>query len=278
MSLTTASGQSILTPDQVAELVIQPLIQSAVATRVSSVVPTSSHRIRFPVVVSDPATSWTAEGAEINVDDTELDEVIVVPDKLAGLTVVTNELLADTEDAAMDVVGDGLVRDLRVKLDAAFFGDTIANGPDGLASLLDVQVVEHTSFSNLDPFAEAISLAETVGSTLTAFVGNPTDTLHLAKLKVQTGNQQPLLGMDPAKPTQRLAFGVPILASPAVPSGTFWGLPLAKVFVVIREDASVVADTSPYFSSDRTAVRATLRVGFAFPHQEAIIRLNDVSS
>lgn len=278
MSLTTGTGSSILTVDQIEDLVIQPLIAAAVATRVSSVVLTASHKTRFPVVVSDPSTAWTAEGAEIAVSDADLDEVIVEPDKLAGLTIVTNELVADSNDEALDVVGDGLVRDLQVKLDAAFFGDTSVNGPDGIESLEDVQLVEYGSLTNLDPFADALSLAEVVGAQITSFVGNPVDTLALSKLKVQTGNNQPLLGVDPAKPTQRTVYGVPLIGSPACTEGTFWAIPRRKVFVVIREDASVVVDSSPYFSSDRTAVRCTLRVGLAFPHQAAVIRIAQAGS
>ena len=50
-----------------------------------------------------------------------------------------------------------------------------------------------------------------------------------------------------------------------------WGIDSTKSYVVIRSGAAVVTDTSAYFSSDRTAVRCTLRVGFAFPHQAALI-------
>ena len=91
---------------------IQPLIQTAVADRVSTVVQTSSHITRFPIVVADPSTAWTLEGSEIPVSDQDLDEIECTPDKLAGLVVVSNELAADSDPSALDVVGDGLVRDL----------------------------------------------------------------------------------------------------------------------------------------------------------------------
>jgi hypothetical protein len=43
------------------------------------------------------------------------------------------------------------------------------------------------------------------------------------------------------------------------------------VFVVVRRDAEVALDSSPFFTSDRTAVRVTLRVGFAFPQPDAVV-------
>ena len=83
-------------------------------------------------MTQDPAAAWTQEGAEINVSDAVLDEITVTPKKLAGLVVVSNELAADSSPAALGVVGQGLVRDLRRKIDAAYFTATTLNGPSGL--------------------------------------------------------------------------------------------------------------------------------------------------
>jgi hypothetical protein len=42
---------------------------------------------------------------------------------------------------------------------------------------------------------------------------------------------------------------------------------------VIRNDASVVTDTSVYFTSDRVAVRATLRASFGFTYPAAVVKI-----
>lgn len=271
---TPGSGSAILTPEQVQQLVIQPLIRQAISTQVSTVVETSSHDARFPVVLADPTTAWTAEGAEIDVTDADLSELVVTPKKLAGLTVVSTELVNDSDPSALQVVGDGLVGDLQLKLDAAYFGSTIANGPDGLLSLADVQHVDLGSLADLDPFAEAISKAETVGSTITGFVASPATVLAVTTLKTGTDFIQPLLGVDPSSPTKRSLFGVPLYSSPAVPDTAVWAIPQAKTFVVLRQGTSVVADTSAFFSSDRVGIRVTARVAFGFPHEQAVIKLS----
>ncbi|MFG1931315.1 phage major capsid protein [Mycobacterium sp. NPDC048908] len=272
--LTSGDGAVILRPEQVEDLVILPLIRESIATKVASVLPTTSHSTRFPIVKTDPTTAWTQEGAEINVSDADLDEINCVPSALKGLTVISNELADDSDPSALDVVGQGLVRDLQVRLDAAFFGNTTPNGPNGLESLTDVQHVSAGSaLDNLDAFAEAISLAEQVGATLTNFVMNPADLFTLATVKVATDWQQPLLGIDPSSPTKRSAQGVPLQWSPAVPEGTIWGIPEAKVFAVLRLPVSVVTDRSAYFSSDRLGVRCVTRWGFAFPHEAAIVKI-----
>ena len=268
------SGAGILAPEQVQDLVVVPLIRDSRATTVSTVVQTSRHSTRFPIVVADPTTGWVEEGHEIDVTDPTVDEIDCVPSKLAGLTVVSNELADDSDPSALQVVGDGLVRDLQVRLDAAFFGDSVANGPSGLESLEDVQHVDGGFLDNLDAFAEAISKAEQVGATTTSFVAHPATLLALSTLKVADNWNQPLLGTDPSSPTKRSIQGVPVQWSPAVDEDTIWAIPQAKVFVVIRLPASVVTDRSAFFTSDRLGIRCVLRAGFAFPREQAIIKIS----
>lgn len=137
MTLTPAgdSGARILRPEVVAALIVQPLALDSVAATVSTVIQTESHSTRFPVVKQDPTTAWTLESHEIDVSDASVDEINCVPSKLAGLTIISAELADDSNPAALEVVGAGLVRDLQTRLDAAFFGNTTTNGPSGLESL-----------------------------------------------------------------------------------------------------------------------------------------------
>ena len=220
MSMTTApgSGASILTPDQVSALVIVPLISQSVAMQSSTVVQTGSHQLRVPRVTADAQAGWTAEGAEIAVSDAAVDEIDIVPKKLAGLTVISNELASDSSPAALSVVGDSLVRDLARKVDSAFFGNTVANGPSGLASLTtNATATNGGSWSTFDWAEAARSVAEQHNSVVDTFVCAPATALALATLKEYStaGSNRPLLGADPSSPTSRTISGVPLLVSPA---------------------------------------------------------------
>jgi len=274
MALTTSGGASILTPEEVGALVVQPLMEQSVAAQVSTVIPTTSHDFRVPIVSDDPAAGWTAEGAEIAASDPTIDETVVTPSKLAGLTVISNELATDSSPAALAVVGDGLVRDLRRKLDAAFFANTTADGPDGLLSLTATEVDAGDTWTNLDWAESAKSEAETLHATLTAFVASPATALTLATLKEEATSNKALLSADPTTPTSRVIAGVPLYVAPDIADGIVWGIPRQHVLMVVRQDASVVTDTSAYFSSDRVAVRATLRVGFGYTYPAAVIKVN----
>lgn len=160
--------------------------------------------------------------------------------------------------------------------DAGPLRDTWAwpTGPSGLESVDYTLVDAGSTFDDLDPFAEAVSKAEVVGAQITAWVTHPTTLLALAQLKkLTTGSNEPLLQPDPTMPTRRQILGVPLYWSPYVDQGAVWGVPGARTFVVLRSDAELVVDPSAYFSKDSLGIRSTMRVGFGFPHPEAIVRV-----
>lgn len=182
----------------------------SVAAQVATVVPTNATRTHIPLVTADPSAAWVAEGAEIAASDPTLDDAIVTPAKIAGLTIITNEFAADTSPAAAGIVGDGLSRDIARKIDSAFFGSKGASPvqPAGLEHLVGVSAVDaDADWANLDPFAAALANAERVGLAVDSFVANPADALILATLKESTTSQRPLLTSDPTQPSKRLIQG-----------------------------------------------------------------------
>lgn len=278
MSLyTTTPGVSAISPDQIEQLIVLPVQAQSIAIQASTLITTGATETRIPRVTADPTAAWTAEGAEIGTSDPKVDDVVVTPKKLAGLTILSNETVADTNPAAAAIVGEGLTRDIARKLDAAFFGSNKGAEsvqPEGLEDVVGVSAVTApTAWEDADPFAEAIANAEGLGLLVDTFVANPADALALAQLKESTGSNKPLLGSDPTNPTRRSLQGVPLLVSPSVKAGTVWGLPRLRSVVVRRTDVDLQVDRSAYFTSDRTAIRATMRVGFAFPHPEAVQKI-----
>jgi len=273
MSTSTAGIGGIL-PDQYGPLVVEPVTRQSVAMQVSTVLATGQHTMNIPRVTEDPSAAWVAEGAEITPDDGALAELSVTPRKVAGLTIVSRELADDSTPGALKIVGDGLARSIADRVDAAFFGALAAPAPAGLESLTGLTTITGpTAWEDLDPFAAAIAAADGHGTVVTSFVANPADALLLAQLKESTGSRRPLLGSDPTAPTRRVIQGVPLLTSPRVAAGTVWALPKERTFVVRRQEVSMELSKDAYFTSDRVAIRAIMRVTFAFPHEAAIVRV-----
>jgi HK97 family phage major capsid protein len=276
MAGTTTTFAPILTPEQVAELVIRPLIAESVAGQVLTAVQTASREYRIPIVTTDPSASWTAEGAEITVSDAEVDELEVTPSKLAALSVISRELANDSSPAAADTIGAGIVRDLSRKVDQALFTATTTNGPGGLPGVSGVSTVSAgASYANVDAFSDAVYTAADFNANVTAWVTNPATAKALAKVKEQTGSNKPLLGPDPTVPGRRQILGIPLLTSPYVTTtnNVVWGISAQYGYMVVREDAEVESDKSVFFTSDRIAVRAVMRLGFGFPHPAAMVKI-----
>ena len=275
MTLLDSNTRPLLV-DDVANLLVLPSLNQSIAADpvVTTRITTTSATLRMPVQTTDPTAAWVAEGQEIVVSDAALTEVDITPAKLAALSVISSELANDSSPAAARVVGQGMARDLAKRIDAAFFGALASPAPSGLAALSGVQtVVASTAFTNLDAFSAAIAKAENVGADVTAFCTSPNTALALAQVKQLTNGTVPLLGADGTAATQRMIRGVPLLVSYAIPDNVVWALDADRAIMVVRSDASVVVDASVFFTSDRVAVRGTLRVGFGFPHPAAFVKI-----
>jgi HK97 family phage major capsid protein len=275
MALYTAGAGPILAPAEVNSLVVRPVLDQAVSAQVSTVVQIGTNQLRVPVVLTDPQASFVAEGAEIPATDGSLTEIVVVPKKLAALSVISSELAQDSSPAALQVVGDGIVRDVKRQLDASFFANTTAQGPNGLGSLTTAVATNGGSWSNLDSFEAAKANAETLHTQVTSFVAAPATVLALSTLK-EYGTAQsnvPLLQSDPTQAVSRTISGVPLYSSPAVAPDLVWAIPAQHVLFVVRSDATVVSDSSVMFTSDRVAVRCTMRVSYAFTQPLAITKI-----
>jgi HK97 family phage major capsid protein len=273
---TTTTGATAILPEQVAQLIDLPVAAQSVAFQVSTLIETGSTTTRFPMLTDDPSAAWTAEGDEISPSDPTTDDLEVTPLKIAGLTVITNEMAADSSPAGAELIGAGVSRDIARKIDAAYFGTAGASTtqPQGLGDLTAPAAVDAgATWANLDPFEEAKLNAETLGVAVTAFVANPADALILAQLKESTGSNKNLLQPDPTQPTRRTIGGVQLFVSPAVTEGTVWGIPRERSLLVRRTGTTLEVDRSAYFTSDRTAIRATSRVGFGFPQAAAVQKI-----
>lgn len=274
---TTGAGE--LTPEQVGSLVVQPVMNGSTAAQISTSVSISSTDYRVPLVTADPSAAWVAEGGTISASDATVSELTITPCKVAGLTVISRELAEDSSPAAQQVVGDGLARDIARTVDGAFFDadGTVTNGPSGIESQSALSTATYASGgpSNLDWAASAISESAKHGGRLSSFVTDPDTALTLAQLKEATSSNAPLLGRDATSATSRQILGVPLLVSEYVTAGTIYGIDRRFVQFVVRDNTRVEVDRSVYFDSDQVAVKATMRVGFAFTLPAALVKVTE---
>lgn len=279
MSLTTITGAPVLNSAQIEDSLVKPLESLAAIALCSTIVRTrGASALRIPITAATPTASFVNEGAEIPVTDADLDELILTPRKLAGLSVITSELAQTSTPQAADIVGGGLARDIAKKLDMGAFGNLPAPAPAGLAALSGVQAVTaHVSGGKLTDFdwaAEAESLSALAGGNITHWVAAPDAALLVATTPLGgTGGLMSALQPDPTLPTRRQVLGRPLIVSPAVASRTIWGIDNARSFLAIAEEVTLESDRSVYFTSDKIAIRAKLRVCYGWPEPATIVKI-----
>lgn len=275
MTMNRTTSGAVLRPEQVADLVIRPIVGElggiegglSVASRVATVERIAGPSLRIPIVSADAQAGWVLEGQEIPVSDATLGEITVSPSALAGLTRISNELADDSSPSAARAVSDSLSRDLVRKLDAAFFGNLAAPAPVGLEGVVDVSdIAAGASWVDLDPFAEAMSAVETEGARIDTWCAHPSDVLALSQIRDETGSNRTLLG-------DRMVLGAPLISCAQVAPGVVWGIPRDRVMLVIRQEADLVFLYERYAEFRQVGVRVDMRAAFGFPHPAAIARI-----
>ncbi|CAN5676331.1 hypothetical protein BH10ACT9_BH10ACT9_28450 [soil metagenome] len=268
MAVLNSNLAQAWTPEQYGALIDLVLAEKSIQT--------SSETIRFPMLTADPAVGWYAENTQISLTDPTNSELVITPKKVAGLDQISNEAAADTNPAVAEQIGRALARSVAKKIDAAYFGNTVTNGPSGLLSLTGINVVDTgtVTLTSLDPFHQAKSDALADGATLTHFILAPDVALALAKAKQTSTSNMGLL--DNVGDGVALA-GVPVLVSTDVAAGNAWGVDSSQIFVVQRTGTTVVKSADAAFDYDAVQVRATARVGFGFANPAGVVRLYDAA-
>ncbi|TDK86278.1 phage major capsid protein [Mycolicibacterium mucogenicum] len=263
------------TPADFGELLNKAIQAKSTAFNAATLFNTDKVKVQFPLWVSDPTVSWLAELEEIVPADGSTGEVICVPSKVGGATTVSNESAEDTDPAIADQIASGIANQIATGVDVAFLGDGTGNAkvPDGLLSTAYQTVDTGASVTNLDPFIAAIFKAKSVGANIDRWIMNPTVAESLSKIKKQTGSNETLLQLV-ADGIQ--VAGIPVLVDPNVDAATVaWGIDSTRTKAVLRKGTEVKRFEIPL--QDGQWVRGIARVGFAFLHPQANVRLYDAA-
>lgn len=265
--LTSTPGNSGILPPEYGALITGPLTETAIAfdPRVSRTVTTSLHEFRAPLFKEGGTASWVAEGEEIQLSKPSLDEVRIVPSKAAGIRALSRELVEDSDPSAQELVGAELARSLVEQVDTAFFGDLAAPAAKGLGSVSPTTA--SGALTSLDLIHDAKAAAEAQGGRPTALLAHPLDVLRLVKLKDAEGSARGLL------PDATTVAGVPVVSTEFATEGEPWLVDSSAILTVLRDDTSIAINEATYFTSDRIAIRGTVRVGFGFVRPSALVKI-----
>lgn len=282
MSIETTSSLSAVIQSNIAQLLVQPLLQASTFLAAGPRVLEASSPVRIPRISSGATANFVSEGAQIGDGTISLDEIDLLPSSLKGLKVlvrVSNESIRSSVLGVEQVFQNSLVTSVATALDAALWsGAGTSNTIKGILAQSGIAT------GDLD-----VTDADSLLNGLATATANNVQPTHLAmtaatffafrELKVGTSDSRYIF--DPGGIQNGSAFqlfGLPVLITANVPDAAP-GRPqvaivdFSKVVVVRDIDAEVFV--SPHLAADydSTVIRVVSRwdVGLLQPHAVTLL-------
>jgi hypothetical protein len=250
-----------------------------------TVLTTDSDSVTYPTITVDTAPTNYAEGATITPGDPTLATVVAVPQKIAHLVQLSNEVIDDSDPSIVQVVTDNLLRATAVKLDQQLIEGT-GTPPQlsGLHTLAGVQTMASAAImANFDWASDALALLEGVGGTPAAWIMASRTYAQVRKLKKGAGDVTPVMGAErggPSNASPLTLFGVPMFHSNQVSitdaPGTATAVHLVgegAVVYVNRQSPVVEVDRSRLFNSDQSEIRIKTRGNLIAAIPNGVVRI-----
>jgi len=224
--------------------------------------------------VDDADAQFTSEGADIPEAEPTLSEVLVHTGKVTLLVRVSREQWQQNGTAT--VLSDSARRAVLKKANEAYLSQVLPTAPKvtppgGILNIPGIQDGGEIA-TNLDALADAFTLVETAGGTVTHILAAPNSWGALRKLKKGTSSNESLLGAGTEDADKRI-LNTPVLTSNAVPSGKL-ALIDSSAIVSAAGEVQVATSEHAYFGSDSIALRVTFRFGQNLVRPERVVKLS----
>jgi len=190
---TLTAGGHLLPSPLSAQIIDLARAETRVFQAGARTVPMTSSTLKLARLTGDPSAAWHSENAAISASDAAFDAVTLTARTLAGLVVMSRELVEDTD--ADDVVTRAFADVFAQKLDlAALYGTGTAPEPRGVKNTTGVTVQSQgangAALTSYDPLIDAAGSLQDNNFEAQAMIYAPRTARTLAKLKDSTG--QPL--------------------------------------------------------------------------------------
>lgn len=235
--------------------------------------------------LTDSSTVYPkGEGATLTESDLTLGQVRLAARKYTVRTIVSSELLADSNPGARQIIADDHARQLGNRLDL----DMLEGNSTSIIGLRRKPGVNVTTIGSgngenpdLDDVADALYRLEAANADLSRvrLVMHPRTWNVLRKQKDSGGDGRFLLTPNPTQDATRKLFGVPVLTSPQVSiTETVGGstdcsyilaVDFSRVVVGRRNELGVLFDPYSKSSTDQIVIQSQVRYDLALLHAAA---------
>lgn len=287
---STPTAGAELVPEQVAALLIEPLLAEAVVLAAGPmIIDAQGAPVQVPKITAlDLNDPWRAENTAIAEEDPTYGELTLLPSSLKSLKVihrVSNELARNAVSNVANLLSTALVRRVANALDAAFLtGDGAANTILGIANETGVQAVAAVGSPTVDDLHDAHGLALGANAKPSAWFMNPRDLISLRKTKDTAGNY--LVQPDATVAGSFTLLGIPVYLTTQIPKNGGAGTnestivlaDMSQVAVGRDLDVNVTLLPERYADFDQVGIRVTARFDIGLLNAEGIVVLNGVTA
>lgn len=135
---TNSAGGYLVPPEYSRELIELLRAQTIIRKSGARAIPMNSNVLNVPRLNTGGTSTYVGEASNISPTNQEFGQLTLTAKKLATLTVMSNELLADSSPSVDAIVRDDLVQSMSLKEDITFLRATgSATTPTGLLNLVD---------------------------------------------------------------------------------------------------------------------------------------------
>jgi HK97 family phage major capsid protein len=210
---TTTAGGFLIPTLLSSELIDLARNQTQVITAGARTMPLASSRVDIPTWAGDPTVGWRAENASITPSDGLVGKITMTAYTLAGLTLVSRELIEDTDSPAIDAeLRTVLGKRIALAWDSAALYGSGTGQPKGIKAWPSISTqsmgTNGAAPTNWDPLVTAVGALQDQNETPTAIIMAPRTQREFASLKDTLGQY--------IKPPTTVA-PLPLLATNQVP-------------------------------------------------------------
>lgn len=298
-TVTGASGAgAAFTPTQNASTFFDLLAPKSVFLASGVNLLTTDHdSLAIPRLLTDPTSAFVAEGDPISLSDPTGDTVTATPRKIAVLTSMTNEVIADSVPSLLEVHAQSILRSAALRFDLGCFeGSGAAPEIRGLKNVSGIQNLSAgtngAALSDLDLIADALGALDTANadSENAVIVLPPRTWTALTKVKEATsGSNKALLQESYSSASGRIErrlLGRRVYTSSQLSitetqgtsnaASSIYVYDPAQLFAVMRTNAEIFLDPYSLSASDKTQVRLTMRADLVASNPAGVVRIAGV--
>jgi HK97 family phage major capsid protein len=201
--------------------------------------------VRVVVQTGGSTVNWVGEKAAKPVSELDFTTITMGYDKIAGIVVLTEELVRLSSPSAEETVRRDLTDQIAQFMDEQFITPSVAAGANNPASVTNgVTAIPASGTGIEDLFTDinhALSHYDDAGISTTGvtLVTTPTVARGVSALRNSLGVQDPQVGMTPGGGS---IMGFPVIVSDSVPSGDIVFIKASEI--LLADDGRVTLDSS----------------------------------